>query len=158
MIRLPLRGVEEQTGPDGLAERTAGAEAVLLGEGGDELQATAVLIVDTGIALARLGEASRAGPLIAERLRREKTAQQRGRAFHAFWLATTQLQQSKLDRACHSAGLALDLTAAIDSPRVVGHVQEFHRRLAPYARELPVIAFDQRMREVLGRPPASRCS
>ncbi|MGP9021178.1 helix-turn-helix domain-containing protein [Streptomyces sp. BR1] len=108
------------------------------------------LIVDAGIALARLGEASRAEPLIAEGLRREKAAQQRGRAFHAFWLASTQLQQGKLDAACHSAGLALDLTASIDSPRVAGHVQEFHRRLRPYACEAPVIAFEQRMREALG--------
>jgi tetratricopeptide (TPR) repeat protein len=108
------------------------------------------LIVDTGIALARLGEAPRAEPLIAEGLRREKTTQQRGRAFHAFWLATTQLQQGKLNDACHSAGLALDLTASIDSPRVAGHVQEFQRRLGPYAREAPVIAFEQRMREMLG--------
>ncbi|MDQ0944021.1 hypothetical protein [Streptomyces sp. V1I1] len=108
------------------------------------------LIVDTGIALARLGEAPRAEPLIAEGLRREKTTQQRGRAFHAFWLASTQLQQGKLNDACHSAGLALDLTASIDSPRVAGHVQEFQRRLGPYAREAPVIAFEQRMREMLG--------
>ncbi|MGP3951781.1 helix-turn-helix domain-containing protein [Streptomyces sp. 7N604] len=108
------------------------------------------LIVDTGIALARLGKASRAEPLIVEGLRREKAAQQRGRAFHAFWLASTQLQQGKLDQACHSAEIALDLTAAIDSPRVAGHVHEFHRRLVPYAREAPVIAFEQRRREVLG--------
>lgn len=107
------------------------------------------LIVDTGIALTRLGEASRAEPLIAEGLRREKAAQQRGRAFHAFWLASAQLQQGKLDAACHSAGLALDLTASIDSPRVAGHVREFHRRLEPYAGEAPVIAFEQRMREAL---------
>lgn len=107
------------------------------------------LIVDTGIALARLGEASRAEPLIAEGLRREHGSQQRGRAFHAFWLASTQLKQGKLDAACRSAGIALDLSATIDSPRVAGHVREFHGRLAPYARETPVIAFEQRMREVL---------
>nr|WP_233866965.1 hypothetical protein [Streptomyces sp. ST2-7A] len=108
------------------------------------------LIVDTGIALARLGEARRAEPLIAEGLRRETAAQQRGRAFHAFWLATAQLHQGELDTACHSAGLALDLSASIDSPRVVGHVGEFHRSLAPYAREAPVVTFEQRMREALG--------
>lgn len=107
------------------------------------------LLVDTGIALARLGEASRAEPLIAEGLRREHGSQQRGRAFHAFWLASTQLKQGKLDIACRSAGIALDLAATIDSPRVVGHVREFHGHLAPYARETPVIAFEQRMREVL---------
>lgn len=108
------------------------------------------LIVDTGIALAELGESERAEPLIAEGLRRETRAQQRGRAFHAFWLATAQLQQGRLEAACDSAGLALDLSAALDSPRVAGHVREFHRRLAPYARETPVIVFEQRLRDAVG--------
>lgn len=108
------------------------------------------LIVDTGIALAELGESERAEPLIAEGLRRETLAQRRGRAFHAFWLATAQLQQGRLEAACDSAGLALDLSAALDSPRVAGHVREFHRRLAPYARETPVIMFEQRLREAVG--------
>ncbi|WP_329383376.1 helix-turn-helix domain-containing protein [Streptomyces sp. NBC_01716] len=108
------------------------------------------LIVDTGIALAKLGESERAEPLIAEGLRRETDAQQRGRAFHAFWLATAQLQMGRLEAACDSAGLALDLSASLDSPRVAGHVREFHRRLAPYARETPVIAFEQRLREAVG--------
>jgi hypothetical protein len=108
------------------------------------------LIVDTGIALARIGESARAEPLIAEGLRRESAAQQRGRAFHAFWLATTQLQLGSLDAACESAGLALDFAASLDSPRVAGHVREFHRHLAPHAREASVIAFEQKLREVLG--------
>lgn len=108
------------------------------------------LLVDTGIAYARLGEPARAEPLIAEGLRREATDQQRGRAFHAYWLASAQLQLGKLDEACTSAGLALDLAAAIDSPRVSGHVQELHRRMLPYAREAHVLAFEQRMRETLG--------
>ncbi|MFI0261125.1 hypothetical protein ACH4OW_19055 [Streptomyces sp. NPDC017056] len=108
----------------------------------------AKLIVDTGIALARLGEAPRAEPLIAEGLRRENGSRQRGRAFHAFWLASTQLQQGALDRACDSAGVALDLLAVVDSPRVKAHIRDFHQRLTPYARATPVIAFEQRMREV----------
>jgi tetratricopeptide (TPR) repeat protein len=108
------------------------------------------LIVDMGIALAKLGEAQRAEPLIAEGLRRETAAQQRGRAFHAYWLATTQLKQGRLDAACHSAGLALDLNASLDSPRVTAHVHEFHQHLAPYARAAPVIALERRMRETLG--------
>lgn len=107
------------------------------------------LLVDTGIAYARLGEAARAEPFIAEGLGRESTEQQRGRAFHAYWLASAQLQQGKLDQACTSAGLALDLTTAIDSPRVSGHVRELHRRMLPYAREAPVLAFEQRMRDTL---------
>lgn len=105
------------------------------------------LIVDTGIALAKLGESERAEPLIAEGLRREAATQQRGRAFHAFWLATAQLHQGRLEAACESAGLALDISASLDSPRVAGHVREFHQGLAPYGREAPVIAFEQRMRE-----------
>ncbi|MEU8630284.1 helix-turn-helix domain-containing protein [Streptomyces sp. NPDC048669] len=108
------------------------------------------LLVDTGIAYARLGEPARAEPLITEGLHRESIEQQRGRAFHAYWLASVQLQLGKLDEACTSAGVALDLTAAIDSPRVSGHVQELHRRMLPYAREAPVLAFEQRMREALG--------
>lgn len=107
------------------------------------------LIVDTGIAYARLGEAQRAEPLIIEGLRREAAGRQRGRALHAYWLAAAQLQQDKLDAACRSAALALDLTGTLDSPRITGHLQEFRRRLAPYAREAPVIRFEQRMREAL---------
>lgn len=108
------------------------------------------LLVDTGIAYARLGEAARAEPLITEGLRREDADQQRGRAFHAYWLAKAQLQLGRLDDACTSAGLALDLTAVIDSPRVSGHIHELHRRMLPYAREAPVLAFEQRMRDALG--------
>lgn len=107
------------------------------------------LIVDTGIAYARLGEAPRAEPLITEGLRRETAGSQRGRALHAYWLATPQFQQGKLDAACLSAALALDLTSAIDSPRVAEHLQEFRRCLTPYARETPVIRFEERMREAL---------
>ena len=58
-------------------------------------------------------------------------------------------QQGKLDEACRSAVLALDLTSAIGSPRVTGHLREFRSRLTPYAREAPVIGFEQRMREAL---------
>lgn len=105
------------------------------------------LVVDTGIALAQLGEPHKAEPLIAEGFRRENVTQARGRAFHAFWLATTQLQKGALDQACDTAGLALDLATSVDSPRVTGHVREFHARLQPYAREIPVIAFEARMRQ-----------
>lgn len=65
------------------------------------------LIVDTGIAHGRLGEAVLAEPLIADALRRGHRTNHRGRAFHAFWLARTQLQRGKLDEACHTAMDAL---------------------------------------------------
>jgi hypothetical protein len=105
------------------------------------------MIVDTGIALAQLGEHKQAEPLIAEGLRREHRDQQRGRAFHTFWLASTQLRNGSLDQACSTASLALDLATTVDSPRVVAHVREFHTRLADHARAAPVIAFEAKMRE-----------
>jgi hypothetical protein len=105
------------------------------------------LIVDTGIALAQLGEHKQAEPLIAEGLRREHRDQQRGRAFHAFWLASTQLRNGSLDQSCSTASLALDLVTNVDSPRVVAHVREFHVRLADHAQAPPVIAFEAKMRE-----------
>ena len=104
------------------------------------------LIVDTGIALAQLGEHRQAEPLIAEGLRRGHRDQQRGRAFHAFWLASTQLHSGALEQACSTAGVALDLATNVDSPRVVGHVREFHARLAGHADAPPVVAFEAKMR------------
>jgi hypothetical protein len=108
------------------------------------------LIVDTGIALAQLGEHGKAEPLIAEGLRRENRDQVRGRAFHAFWLASTQLRNGDLDRSCSTASMALDLATNVDSPRIVGHVREFHARLAGHAREAPVLAFEAKMRHAFG--------
>ncbi|WP_327679883.1 hypothetical protein [Kitasatospora sp. NBC_00458] len=90
------------------------------------------LTVDTGIALGQLGDATAAEPLIAEALRAEPTANLRGRAFHTFWLARTQLQGLKVELACTTAGQALDLAAIVESPRVVAHLREFRRSLKPY--------------------------
>ncbi|WP_432094040.1 hypothetical protein [Streptomyces sp. bgisy100] len=107
------------------------------------------LIVDTGIAHGRLGEAALAEPLIADALRREHRSNHRGRAFHAFWLARTQLQRGKLDEACHTATGALALAAAVSSPRVSGHLREFYEQLEPFRREPAAVAFEARLREVL---------
>ncbi|MFE4977295.1 hypothetical protein ACFRAR_34955 [Kitasatospora sp. NPDC056651] len=90
------------------------------------------LTVDTGIALSQLGDATAAEPLIAEALRAELTANLRGRAFHSFWLARTQLQRRQVELACSTATEALDLAAVIDSPRVGSHLQEFRHLLEPY--------------------------
>ncbi|MCC3650852.1 hypothetical protein LIX60_05045 [Streptomyces sp. S07_1.15] len=107
------------------------------------------LVVDTGIAHGRLGEAALAEPLIADALRREHRSNHRGRAFHAFWLARTQLQRGKLDEACHTAMDALASAAAVSSKRVVGHLHEFHRQLEPYHREPDAVAFAARLRKAL---------
>ncbi|WP_328772502.1 helix-turn-helix domain-containing protein [Streptomyces sp. NBC_00286] len=108
------------------------------------------LIVDTGIAHGRLGEAATAELLITDALRRENNStNQRGRAFHAFWLARTQLQQGKLDHACHTATEALERAAAVASPRVTGHLREFYDQLGPYRSEPVAAAFESRLRELL---------
>ncbi|MFI8401802.1 hypothetical protein ACIGG5_16395 [Streptomyces sp. NPDC085463] len=109
------------------------------------------LVVDTGIAHGRLGEAVLAEPLIADALRREHTTNHRGRAFHAFWLARTQLQRGKLDEACHTAMDALVPAAAVSSQRVAGHLREFYEQLEPFRREPAAVAFESRLRETLPR-------
>lgn len=109
------------------------------------------LIVDTGIAHGRLGEAALAEPLIADALRREHQTNHRGRAFHAFWLARTQLQRGKLDEACHTAMDALAPAAAVSSQRVAGHLREFYEQLEPFRREPAAVAFEVRLRELLPR-------
>jgi hypothetical protein len=112
------------------------------------------LIVDTGIAHGRLGEAATAEPLIADALRRENQINQRGRAFHSFWLARTRLDQGKLDQgmldqACHTATEALETASAVASERVSGHLREFYDQLAPHRQEPVALAFEARLRELL---------
>ncbi|MBP5938482.1 helix-turn-helix domain-containing protein [Streptomyces acidiscabies] len=107
------------------------------------------LIVDTGIAHGRLGEAAIAEPLIADALRQEACANQRGRAFHALWLARTQLDQGKLEQACHTATQALDMASAVSSERVTGHLREFYDQLAPHRQEPVALAFEAQLRAVL---------
>ncbi|MCX0244326.1 helix-turn-helix domain-containing protein [Streptomyces drozdowiczii] len=109
------------------------------------------LIVDTGIAHGRLGEAALAEPLIADALRREHRTNHRGRAFHAFWLARIQLQRGKLDEACHTAMDALAPAAAVSSQRVGSHLREFYEQLEPFRREPAAVAFESRLRETLPR-------
>ncbi|MEU6094167.1 tetratricopeptide repeat protein [Streptomyces sp. NPDC047079] len=111
------------------------------------------LIVDTGIAHGRLGEAAKAEPLIADALRQEDSTNQRGRAFHAFWLARTQLDQGKLDQACHTATQALRAASVVSSERVSGHLREFYDQLAPHRQEPVALVFEARLRELL--PPVS---
>lgn len=107
------------------------------------------LIVDTGIAHSRLGESALAEPLISDALRREHRSNHRGRAFHAIWLARTQLQRGKLDQACHTAIDALAPAVAVGSQRVAGHLREFYEQLEPFRRDPAAVAFEARLREVL---------
>ncbi len=108
------------------------------------------LMVDTGIALGRLGDATAAEPLIAEALRAEAATNLRGRAFHTFWLASTQLQRRKIEMACATAGEALDLASGVGSPRVLAHLHEFVRSLHAYGMARPAAELAARIREFNG--------
>ncbi|WP_438828763.1 hypothetical protein [Streptomyces klenkii] len=107
------------------------------------------LIVDTGIAHGRLGDARTAEPLIADALQREDARNQRGRAFHAYWLAATQLQRGNVDQACSTAALALETAASVGSERVMGHLRDFQEQLTPYSRQPEAAAFQTRLRAAL---------
>ncbi|MFD9690844.1 hypothetical protein ACFWXO_34365 [Kitasatospora sp. NPDC059088] len=108
------------------------------------------LTVDTGIVLGQLGEAGAAEPLIAEGLQAEPMANLRGRAFHTFWLARTQLQQREVELACATAGEALALAEAVESPRVRVHLQEFRQLLRPYRSSAPVAELSDRITGMTG--------
>lgn len=107
------------------------------------------LLVDTGIAHGRLGEAAKAELLIADALQRETFSNQRGPAFHAFWLARTQLRLGELDQACLTATDALQPASSVASERVASHLHEFYGELAPYWREPVVLRFETRLRDLL---------
>lgn len=108
------------------------------------------LTVDIGIALGQLGDAGAAEPLIAEALRDEPETNLRGRAFHSFWLARTQLQRGQVEEACRAAHGALNLSETIDSPRVTSHLRDFRHLLMPFRTFRPVAELDVRLAETVG--------
>ncbi|MFC4033688.1 hypothetical protein ACFO3J_19690 [Streptomyces polygonati] len=108
------------------------------------------LTVDIGIALGQLGDAGSAEPLIAEALRSEPETNLRGRAFHSFWLARTQLQRGHIEAACRTASDALNLSTTVDSPRVTAHLQEFRQLLTPFRSFRPVAELDARLMGAAG--------
>jgi tetratricopeptide (TPR) repeat protein len=103
------------------------------------------LTVDIGIALGQLGDAGAAEPLIAEALRDEPETNLRGRAFHSFWLARTQLQRGRVEEACRAASDALKLSETVDSPRVSGHLRDLRHLLTPFRTFRPVAELDARL-------------
>ncbi|WP_329137347.1 hypothetical protein [Streptomyces sp. NBC_01476] len=108
------------------------------------------LTVDMGIALGQLGDADAAEPLIAQALRGEPETNLRGRAFHSFWLARTQLQRGQVEAACVTASDALNLSTTVDSPRVTAHWQEFRHLLTPFRSSRPVAKLDARLLQAAG--------
>lgn len=108
------------------------------------------LTMDIGIALGQLGDAGAAEPLIAEALRDEPKTNLRGRAFHSFWLARTQLQRGQVEEACQAGNDALNLSATVDSPRVTSRLRDFRHLLMPFRTFRPVAELDARLAETAG--------
>ncbi|MFC8716541.1 hypothetical protein [Kitasatospora sp. NPDC057198] len=108
------------------------------------------LAVDTGIALGRLGETRAAEALIAGVLRAGPVANLRGRAFHAFWLTRVRLRCGEVESACEASGRALDLAAAVESPRVVAHLRELRRELGAHRGAPGVVELVGRIAELPG--------
>lgn len=108
------------------------------------------LTVDAGIAPGQLGDATAAEPLIAQALRAESTTNRRGRAFHTYWLARTQLQRRHVDTACETAGQAIGLATGVASPRVLAHLKEFCQSLRPCSNARRVAELTDRLRSIEG--------
>ncbi len=63
--------------------------------------------------------------LNVDAMRREHGTNQRGRAFHAFWLARTRDHLGK-PSDLHTASEALAPASAVASERLVAHLSEFY--------------------------------
>lgn len=110
----------------------------------------AKLTADIGIAHARLGEWDAAEPLISAALRREEPSKLRTRAFHSFWLATVQLGQNEVEKACQTATDAVTLASTIGSQRIATHVRDFQSGLVPYARSRAAREYRARISDLMG--------
>ncbi|MEV6981736.1 hypothetical protein AB0M95_10835 [Sphaerisporangium sp. NPDC051017] len=65
-------------------------------------------------------------------------------------LATSYLQQRRLDEAVDTASTALELLAGVHSERSVQALRDFRARLAPYRNEPIVREFERKARPILG--------
>ncbi|MFB7865504.1 hypothetical protein [Streptomyces sp. NPDC056069] len=69
-------------------------------------------------------------------------------------LATSYLQQRRLDEAVDTASTALEHLAGVHSERSVQALRAFRARLAPHSNEAIVREFERKARPILGAPAA----
>ncbi|MFE9424298.1 hypothetical protein ACFYNO_15170 [Kitasatospora sp. NPDC006697] len=69
-------------------------------------------------------------------------------------LATSYLQQHRLDEAVDTASTALEHLAGVHSERSVQALRTFRARLAPHSNETIVREFERKARPILGAPAA----
>jgi hypothetical protein len=94
-----------------------------------------------------LGQAQSAARRAQEALAIHPATRARRRAIDLLLLADAQVQQRELDAACHSGAEAVGLLSGLRSNRGAEYLDDFRRRLEPYAAESVVRDFDARLGE-----------
>lgn len=120
----------------------------------DEAQAHA----QAGYCYLKLGDHARARGHLRHGLALQDSSYSREGALRHALLATTYLQQNKveLDQALAHGRRALDaLSGEVDSARCVGHLSRLTDSLSPYRRSAGVAEFLDRARPVFARAGAS---
>jgi transcriptional regulator with XRE-family HTH domain len=94
-----------------------------------------------------LGQAAPAVSRAEEALAAHPETRARRRAIDLLLLADAQVQQREVEEACHTGARAVILLSGLRSNRGAEYLEDFRRRLEPYAAEPAVRAFDARLEE-----------
>lgn len=94
-----------------------------------------------------LGQATEAARCAEEALAVHPQTRIRRRAIDLFVLADAQVQRRNLDEACHTGAQAVALLSGLRSDRGTEYLDDFRRRLEPYAGESVVREFGARLGE-----------
>ncbi len=95
-----------------------------------------------------LGQAEPAARRAQEALAAHPPTRTRRRAIDLLLLADAQVQQRELDAACDSGAQAVTLLSGLRSNRGAEYLDDFRRRLEPFAAEPVVREFDARLGEL----------
>lgn len=107
------------------------------------------LAAEAALCFRDLGNAAEAEHAAAESVRANADRRRR-QAISRSVLATSYLQQNRLDEAVGTAGEALDTLSGVHSERSIQALRDFRSRLRPHRGEPMVREFEQRSRTVLG--------
>ncbi len=94
-----------------------------------------------------LGQSESAAGRAEEALALHPRTRTRRRAIDLLLLADAQVRQREVEQGCHTAGEAVVLLSGLRSDRGVEYLDDFRRRLEPYAREPAVREFEARLSE-----------
>ncbi len=92
-----------------------------------------------------LGRPSEAAKQAQEALRGHPEDRVRRRAIGLFVLASAQVQQRELEHACRTGSKAVDLLETLRSGRGSEYLEDFRRRLVPFAKQPVVREFTARL-------------